>query len=72
MYMLDDVAISSINPGTIIRIKAQLGRWYEWFYAIRLHDSVFYVIATEQAVTLSDVTLLRADLDNRLEIIEHE
>ncbi len=65
-----DHVMSRISPGTIIRIKAHLrGARQEWFYAIRLYDSFFYVITAGRVVALSHITLLRAYLDNRLEII---
>ncbi len=70
---------SHINPGTIIRIKVALremrsppapisvGR--KWYYAIHIHGSLFYITDDNRTVNLSDYTLLRAHLDNRLEII---
>mgnify|MGYP003680751986 CR=1 FL=1 len=66
---------SRISPGTIIKFRAMVRRstvavlWY----AIHLYESQFYVIGFRlpaRIMTLSDHTLLRAHLDDRLEIIE--
>jgi hypothetical protein len=69
---------SRINPGTIIRIKvfsvnhggSGIGR--KWLYAIHLRGSLFYIAEEERIKNLSAHTLVRAHIDNRLEIIEHE
>ena len=66
---------SRISPGTIIRFSTSRNSWpREWFYAIHLYESQFYVIRWRhqpaRIMTLADHTLLRAHLDNRLEIIE--
>ena len=67
---------SRISPGSLIKVKMNLSgvpisaAATEWYYAIHMYDTVFYVITTEQVITLKDSTLLRAHLDGRLEIIE--